>query len=130
MLSSHRHIVVLWVCLGPELDQLIARAGVASVSASANGGDDSTNSCEEIVSPYIHVGPLNDEDKLSIAQSLLARYTKQFSSDQMDIFLSNPGASPCCTIPSLTFRLYYEPFVSLDDPLIDIELTDIAFIDF
>ena len=91
---GHRGIFLL----GPELDQLITRAGVDAADAgagdTAGGGSGvySTNTAAEIVSPYINVGPLNDEDKLSITQSLLARYTKRFSSEQMDMFLSNPGA--------------------------------------
>jgi hypothetical protein len=74
----HGIVIVLSTTPGPELDSLIA-------CAKAEPSDPST--------PFVTVGPLNDNDRQSIADALLLRHTKRFSSEQMQLFMSNPGSS-------------------------------------
>jgi hypothetical protein len=44
------------------------------------------------LTPFIEVGPLNEADRLSIADALLLRHTKRFSAEQMQLFMNNPGS--------------------------------------
>ena len=71
---------------------------VLVVSATPGHELDRLNACartglSDQLSPFVEVGPLNDCDRRSIAESLLLRHTKRFSPEQMQLFMSNPGSS-------------------------------------
>jgi hypothetical protein len=86
----HGVVLVVSATPGHELDCLNARArsGLSHCSPA-----------------FVEVGPLNDSDRRSIADSLLQRHTKRFSPEQMQLFLSNPGsANPLWQTVSM-FRL-------------------------
>jgi hypothetical protein len=74
----HGVVLVVSATPGRELDRLnaCARAGLS-----------------DHLSPFVEVGPLNDSDRRSVADSLLQRHTKRFSPEQMQLFMSNPGSS-------------------------------------
>jgi tetratricopeptide (TPR) repeat protein len=70
----------------------------------------------ELAGTSVHVGPLNEDDKVCIASGLLSKYSKLFTDHQMQCFLLNPGSSnPLWQTVAMFYLRSYALFETLSD---------------